>query len=47
MFLKETPSDNSLAGILDNINKKTDEHVLYYSGGLRALGQLLTDSKLF
>lgn len=46
-FLKETPAENGLIGILENINKKSDEHVLYYSGGLRALGQLLTDSNWY
>lgn len=40
LFLQDqnnnTP-ETDLIGIIENLNKKTDENLLYYSGGLRAL----------
>lgn len=38
--------ENGLVGILDNLNKRKDENVLYYSGGLRAIMSMCSDGMI-
>lgn len=38
--------ENGLAGILDNLNKRRNENILYYSGGLRAIMSMCTDGMI-
>lgn len=39
--------EKGLAGILDNLNKRQNENVLYYSGGLRAIMSMCTDGMIY